>query len=515
MTTTRSAIRLVDTSLRDGNQSLWGAAGLTTGMVERVGPSLDAAGLDAIDFTSSTHLSVGVRWHRENPWERIQRMAHVTPRTPLSLITTGMRFMSWDRSPVAVMRMSMRALAESGLQRIQIAEPMNDTSAALAVAALAKEEGIEEVVAAVTFTESPVHDDSLYAQAAKVLAADPLIDRVYLKDPGGLLTPQRTATLIPQLRTAVGELTLELHSHCTTGLAAEVYVIAAEHGVDVLHTALGALANGTSQPDALRLISNLAAVGIDVDADVEALTEAAGLIDRIAQVQGLAPGRPTELDLSYQRHQVPGGMMGTLRRQLAEMGQEALLPQVLEEVGQVRAELGYPIMVTPYSQFIGTQAVLNVLAQQSGQDRWSRMPDEILRYLLGHFGVAPGPIDPDVRQRAAEAPRTKELDKPLPEPTIDDVRRAVPEYAETGQAGGQLADRDILLRTVLPADQVAAMQDAGPAPTWDPEQLTASTAMEFIAAVQQLPRWQSLEVTRGGERISLRRSAGQAHGGRQ
>src|SRR5215207_1057394 len=138
---TRPTVRLVDTSTRDGNQSLWGAAGLTCGMVEAIGPHLEAAGLLAIDYTSSTHLSVGVRWHRENPWERIARMRAVVPTTPLSLITTGMRFMAWDRSPESVLRLSMRALVRHGMRRLQIAEPMNDTAAALAVARMAREEG--------------------------------------------------------------------------------------------------------------------------------------------------------------------------------------------------------------------------------------------------------------------------------------------------------------------------------------------------------------------------------------
>lgn len=499
----RRSVKLVDTSTRDGNQSLWGATGLTTGMVEALGPHLEAAGFEALDFTSSTHLSVGVRWHHENPWERISRMRAVTPTTPLSLITTGMRFMSWERSPVSVMRLSMRMLAESGLRRIQIAEPMNDTVAALAVARLAKEEGIEQVVAAVTFTESPVHDDSLYAAAAKALAADPLVDAVYLKDPGGLLTPKRAEHLLPELRQAVGEVSLELHSHCTTGLAPEVYIVGAEAGVDVLHTAIGVLANGTSQPSATRLVENLRAVGIDVDIDIEPLRDAERIIDVIASSQGLAPGRPTELDLSYQHHQIPGGMMGTLRRQLSEIGKLELLPRVLDEVGRTRAELGYPIMVTPYSQFVGSQAVLNVLAEQTGEARWSRMPDEILRYALGHFGTPPGDIDPEVRQRAADAPRTKELDKPLPEPTLEQVRAAV-----TKSIGREVSDDRVLLRTVLPGEQVDQMEAAGSAPTWSPDPTAGIlTAADFVDAVLQLPNWRSLDVDLEGQRVSLRRPA--------
>jgi oxaloacetate decarboxylase alpha subunit len=513
------SVRLVDTSIRDGNQSLWGAAGLTTGMVEALGPRLEAAGFKALDFTSSTHLSVGVRWHKENPWERISRMRAVTPTTPLSLITTGMRFMSWDRSPRSAMELSMRILAESGLRRIQVLEPMNDVAAASVVARMAKDAGFEQVVAAVTFTESPVHDDALYAAAAKALAQDENVDVVYLKDPGGLLTPDRVRHLVPQMMAAVGDTPLELHSHCTTGLAPEVYVVAAQLGVETLHTAIGALSNGTSQPSATRLVENLAAVGISTDIDVEPLREAERIIDVIATSQSLEPGRPTELDLAYQKHQIPGGMMGTLRRQLSEIGKLDLLPAVLEEVSQVRAALGYPIMVTPYSQFVGSQAVMNVMAEQAGGTRWERMPDEVLRYLLGHFGTPPGPIDPEVAQRAADSPRTRELDKALPEPSLEELRSSV--AAQLGAAGrvaspvaGPPDDGEVLLRTVLPADQVDAMLAAGPAPAWDPDKAShpslpeVSTAADFICAVDALPHWRELEVWIGEEKVRLSRPSG-------
>ena len=489
-------VRLVDTSTRDGNQSLWGATGLTTGMVEAVGPLLDRAGFLAIDFTSSTHLSVGVRWHHEDPWERIRRMRAVVPETPLSLITTGMRFMAWDRSPESVMRLAMRSLVKHGMQRLQILEPSNDAAAASKVAQLAKEEGIEIVVAAVTFTESPVHTDNLYREMATKLAEDPAIDAVYLKDPGGLLTLERTATLIPELRAAVGETPLELHSHCTTGVAPQVYVLAAQLGIDVLHTAIGALSNGTSQPSATKLVENLSAVGIAVDVDLDALAGAERLIGRFAETQHLEPGRPLEYDLSVHRHQIPGGMMGTLRRQMAELRMPELLPRVLDEVALVRAELGYPIMVTPYSQFVGSQAVLNVMGLQSGQPRWSQLPDEIIRYVLGHFGATPGPIADIVIERVEAAQRTRELDQPLPNPTIDELRDRV-----TSSLGREVDDDEVVLRLVLPGDQLDAI--TRPAVAWRDPPESAST---FIDGVNALPRWRSIAVSRGTERVVLNRA---------
>jgi oxaloacetate decarboxylase alpha subunit len=497
----RRRVRLVDTSTRDGNQSLWGATGLTTGMVEALGPALDRAGFHALDFTSSTHLAVGVRWHHEDPWERIARMRAAVPGTPLSLITTGMRFVQWDRSPESVMRLALRCLARHGVRRLQIAEPMNDTAAALAVARMAKQEGIEQVVGAVTFTESPVHTDDLYAKAAAELAGAGEIDAVYLKDPGGLLTIERTAELVPQLRTAVGDTTFELHSHCTTGVAPQVYVLAARLGVDVLHTAIGPLANGTSQPSVTRLAENLATAGIDVDVDLDAVAEAERILHAVAAEQGLEPGRPTEYDLRVHAHQVPGGMMGTLRRQLTEMRIPDALPAVLEEVGRVRAELGYPIMVTPYSQFVGTQAVLNVVTSRAGDERWSRMPDEVIRYVLGHFGPAPGPIADVVRERVAGSARTGELDRPPAEPTEADLHRQV-----RAALGREVTEEEVVLRTVLPADQLDAV--VAPAPTWRPR--TAGSLAEFVRAVSALPRWRSLSVVLGAESVSLVRPRSEA-----
>jgi oxaloacetate decarboxylase (Na+ extruding) subunit alpha len=503
----RRPVRIVDTSLRDGNQSLWGATGITTGMAEAVGPALDAMGLEAIDFTSSTHLGMGVKIHRENPWERLSRMRTVTPNTPLSAITTGMRFISWERASEAVFRMSLRMLAKHGLRRLQIAEPMNDVDVTLRVAQWAKEEGIEQVVAAVVFTESPVHTDERYRLNAERYAASPFVDAVYLKDPGGLLTDARTRELIPLLRAATGETTLELHSHCTTGSASQLYLTAAELGVDVLHTGLGPLSNGTAQPSLENLMTNLDTLGIPVDIDRAAAVRAADILTSIADAQGLQPGRPTEYDLSSHVHQVPGGMMGTLRRQLGEIGMLDKLPAVIEEAGRVRAELGYPIMVTPFSQFVGSQALMNVLAVGNGEDRYSRIPDEVIRFVLGTFGTPEGPIDDDVLSRVHDMSRTAELSVDTPEKSLDELHA---QYAS--QFGRDVPDEELLLRVVMPTEQVETMLAAGAAPSWpstgraaDAPRPPVTSAAEFIKEVDRLPRWRSVSVRFGGNSISLHR----------
>lgn len=501
----RKPIRFVDTSLRDGNQSLWGATGLTTGMVEALGPDLADVGFEAIDFTSSTNLLMGAKTHREDPWERISRMHAATGDLRLSAITTGMRFMSWERASETVMRLALRLMARHGLSRIQIADPMNDSDAVTTVARWAKEEGFAQVVAATTFTESPVHTDASYVQAARQFTADAHIDAVYLKDPGGLLTRDRVASLVPALREVVTGKPLELHGHCTTGEAPQNYVLAAELGVDALHTGIGFLSNGTAQPGLVSVLDNLEAAGIPHDVDRDALSRVTAIIERIASSQGLPAGEVMPYDLAPHIHQVPGGMMSTLKRQLQELKMESVLPAVIAESGRVRADLGYPIMVTPFSQFVGSQALMNVLSVQAGQERYSRIPDEVVRFVLGHFGTPAGEIDPAVRERVESLPRAKELHfEPAHSGTLEEIRDE-----QSRKAGRDLADEELLLRLVMAPNVLESVRSAGPAPTWS----SAATAgrvdsMEgFIRAVNTLPRWKSLHVRRGSQEVRLRRTS--------
>jgi oxaloacetate decarboxylase alpha subunit len=201
-------------------------------------------------------------------------------------------------------------------------------------------------------------------------------------------------------------------------------------------------------------------------------------------------------------------MMGTLRRQLEEQRMPDALPAVLAEIARVRAELGYPIMVTPYSQFVGSQAMLNVVGARAGQARWSRLPDEVIRYVLGHFGTPPGEIAEVVRDAVAASPRTRELDRPPAEPTIDEIRAQV-----ASSLGRPVDDDEAVLRMVLPGDQLDAVERAGPAPAWvDPGDASARpaatmTAADFVRAVQAIPGWRRLDVTLGDEHVSLRREA--------
>lgn len=353
-------IGFVDTTLRDGNQSLWGAVGITTPMIRSVAPVMDRVGFRAVEFINSTQMAVCVRWHKEDPWERIRLARQLMPRTPLGFLTTGLRFVSWDRTPDSVLELAYGLLLKHGIRRFWIAEPMNDMQAALRVAQTLRTLGAEDVVVGLVYTASDVHTDDYYEGKARALRASPHVDGVYIKDVDGLLTPERARTLVPRVAAAIGELPLELHAHCNTGLAPLCYLEAVQLGVRTLHTAVSPLANGTSQPSTENTLRNVRQLGFAAALDGDALGEMARFFREVARREKRPLGVPPEYDAAYYRHQVPGGMMSTLTRQLGEIGQAHRLDSLLEEVVRVRRELGSPIMITPLSQFIAAQALMNV-----------------------------------------------------------------------------------------------------------------------------------------------------------
>jgi oxaloacetate decarboxylase (Na+ extruding) subunit alpha len=442
----RGEIGVVDTTIRDGNQSLWGATGLTTADVLDIAPTIDRVGYHAVDFTSGTHMAVAVRFHQEDPWDRLRRFSAALPNTLVSMIGTGMRFISWVPSGEDVIGMSFRASVRNGLRRYQLADPSNDPERLLKVVALAKREGIEELAVALTYSISPVHTHEYYIERVRELAACADIDRFYLKDPGGLLTPAAVAELGPHFAAAAGQVegrVAELHSHCTIGLAPLVYVEGVQAGFQVVHTASGPLSRGTSQPEVQNTVRNLVAAGFSCPLDLEAEAEVAAHFAAIAQARNLPAGRAQEFDGEYYRHQLPGGMVTTTQRMLGEIRRPELFDEVLEEVVHVRAEMGYPIIVTPISQFIAAQATHNVI----DGERWKTVSDETIRYFLGHYGDPPAPVDADVADQVLSRSQAKGLATVEPV-TVEDARR---------RFGDRISEEELLLRMMMPAEQVDAM----------------------------------------------------------
>lgn len=489
-------LQLVDVSLRDGNQSLWGAAGLDTAQILTIAPVMDRVGFRALDFTSSTHMGMAVRVSREDPWERIRLTHAAMPHTPLQFIGTGLRFISWETQHPEFMQLVYERLVANGISRFVVLEPTHDMDAARASARMIRKAGAKEVIAALTYTISAVHDDAYYADLAAQMAACADIDRFYVKDPSGLLTPERARTLIPAVRARLGGKPLELHSHCTIGLAPLTYPVAAELGIEVLQVACGPLANGTSLPSAERVVANLRELGHRVDIDDRALGRVGDYLARLAQAEGLPAGTPGEYDASFLRHQLAGGVMTTTRRQLAELKLAHRFDEVMEEVGRVRAELGYPIMVTPFPQMVCSQALYNIL----GPERYANVPDQVIRYVLGRFGRPAAPVDPGVLDRILSRPRARELMTEPPPPPPSELRKRFP-------AG--ISDEEFLLRATMPADQVDAMRAAGPARRhYNPD---ARPLLKLLQALQSRPAVSRMVLEKPGFRLELRAGAEGAH----
>lgn len=491
-------INIVDVSIRDGNQSLWGAVGMNTSQILQIAPTLDRIGLRALDFTSSTHIGVAVRNHKENPWERIRLTHKAMPNTPLQFIGTGLRFISWETAHPEFMQLAYDRLVENGITRFALLEPTHDMEALFDSARMIRKAGATEIMGALTFTISAVHDDAYYAALARQMAASSDIDRVYIKDPSGLMSPERARALIPAVRAALGSMPLELHSHCTIGYAPLSYMDAAELGVDALHVACEPLANGSSLPNAQRVVANLREFGHSVNIDDFALEKANAYFAELAAAERLPTGVPQEFDAQFLRHQVAGGVMATTRRQLSELKLEHRFDDVMNEVSSVRADLGYPIMVTPFAQMVCTQALYNVIATE----RYTNVSDQVIRYVLGKFGRPTAPVEPNVKDRILSRPRARELLNEAPPLPLNELRKRF-------KSG--ISDEELLLRVTMPAEQVDAMIAAGPAKRrYNP---AAQPMLKALAALASAPEAGNQVIEQPGLKLELRTvESGAVHG---
>ncbi len=485
-------MKLVDVTMRDGNQSLWGATGLDTAQMLQAAALTEACGFRAIDFSSSTHMAVAVRYFRNDPWERLRRMHAAMPSTPLQFITTGLRFIAWQQADPEFMRLVYRHLQLNGIGRFVLLDPMHEVDAVIEAARLVKAEGNAEVMCALTFTLSEVHTDQFYANFARAVGQSPDIDLFYIKDPSGLLSIDRVRTLAPVIKAVIGNRPLEIHAHTTIGQGMMTSLEAAKLGISAIHVGVGPAGDGSSLPEANRMLANLEEAGHSVEIDRAALAKLTSYWTRLAAAEGLPAGAPQNFDASFLRHQIAGGVMTTTLRQLEELGFADRMGAVIGETEQVRAELGYPIMVTPFPQMVMSQALLNVI----GDRRYAQVSDQVIRYVLGKFGKPTSPVDPAIRAAILDRPRASELEDEPTFPALTDLKR---------QFGATMPEEEFLLRAVMPGDQVDAMKAAGRArATYTPE------AAPLLALLRQLaanPSARDIVVERPGLRIALHAGA--------
>ncbi len=443
-----SEIYFQDTTLRDGQQSLW-AYNMRTGMIAPVAEYIDEAGFEAIELGGPVELPKCVRELREDPWERYRLIIPKFKKTPLRLIH-GTRS-GFAIFPEAIHQLYDTCMARAGVTEVRISDSWNDPADWAWRVRQAKNAGLKPIINLI-YTVSPRHTDEHYAQKiTEALALD--VYRVILKDPGGILTPERTKTLAPAVLRAAGDTIVELHTHCTTGLGTLCCLEAIKAGMTRLNTAIPPLADGSSNPSLFNVVMNARALGYQTQIDEAPLGQVAEHFAACAKAAKLPMGKTPEYDYAQYLHQIPGGMISNLRHQLRLVGLENKMDETLEEAARVRADFGYPIMVTPLSQFVGSQASINVIVGE----RYKEVTDQTIEYAMGIWGKEGAEfMDKNVKDKILNRPRAKEIAaRPHPTDSLQDLRRKY--------GGHGVSDEELLLRFFTSKEDVERMRAAGPA----------------------------------------------------
>lgn len=435
-------IRFVDTSMRDAHQCLW-ATRMTTPMMLPVCQKINRIGYAAIDLMGMVQFDVCVRYLREDPWERIRQVRQLVSEAPLKAFLRSKSLMGFSVLPDDINALWVERLVANGIGMICAFDALGDLDNIVPNLLLAKQLGAK-TCGALVFCESPVHTDEFYAVKAKELVKRANVDWLMIKDSGGLLGIDRVRTLVPAVRKAIGNTPIEIHSHCLTGITPLVYHEAVRLGVEIVDTSISPLSDGPAQPSTQTMARNLRAMGYDHNLDLATVDEVGAYWRDLALQEGKPLGIPMAYDAFHYQHQMPGGMLTNLKAQLATAGLSDRYEEVLEECVQIRRELAWPIMVTPFAQLVGTQAVLNIVHGE----RYSIVPDEVKKYALGYYGKLLAEVDPNVLDRIVNngSDRIK-LNPELLPPGVDALRRKYP----------SASDDERLLRYCLSGNHVDEM----------------------------------------------------------
>lgn len=387
-------VKIVETALRDGHQSLF-ATRMTTDEVCLALKELDKVGYHAIEIWGGATFDACLRFLNEDPWERLRKVRKICKHTKLQMLFRGQNILGYRHYSDDVVEKFVEKSLKNGIDIIRIFDALNDLrNLECAVKATKKYHG--ECQVALSYTTSPVHTVPYYVELAKKVEAMGA-DSICIKDMAGVLLPQTAYELISELKKAV-KLPIELHSHCTGGLIEMTYLKAIEAGVDIIDTALSPFSGGTSQPCTESMVYALQGTPYDPKLDVDMLNQAAKLMAPVKAkylANGLLNPKVLSCNPNILKYQVPGGMLSNLLSQLKAQNAEDRFNEVLAEVPNVRKDMGYPPLVTPLSQMVGTQAVMNVLAGE----RYKMVPKEIKEYLHGKYGASPAPVNEEIRHK--------------------------------------------------------------------------------------------------------------------
>ena len=412
-------VKLTDTVFRDAHQSLLATRMRTRDMLP-IAEKMDQVGFFSLETWGGATFDACIRYLNEDPWERLRALKKAMPNTPMQMLLRGQNLVGYRHYADDVVNKFVEKAAINGVDIFRIFDAVNDIRNMERSIKAAKKMD-KHVQGGISYTLSPVHNNELFAQFA-VKLAELGCDSICIKDMAGLITPKNAYDLIRAVKNEVS-LPVNLHTHCTSGMAQMSYFHACQAGVDILDTAMSPLSGGSSQPATESLVASLQGTSYDTGLDLELLTEIKRYFERVMEIYAPVFNPITaRLDTNVLVYQVPGGMLSNLVSQLIEQKALDKYDEVLAEIPKVRKDLGYPPLVTPTSQIVGTQAVLNVITG----DRYKMFPKEVKDYVKGLYGKSPAMIDPKVRLKVLcdEEPITVRPADLLP-PEYESAKKAV------------------------------------------------------------------------------------------
>ena len=434
-------LRICETVLRDGHQSIL-ATRMRYEQMEPVLGLLDEIGYEALECWGGATYDSCLRFLNEDPWERLRKLKSNLKNTPLQMLLRGQNLLGYKHYSDDVVEAFCNAAVKNGIDRIRIFDALNDPRNMEAAIKYSKKAGAH-VQSAMVYTISPVHTTESFLKVAETLV-EMGTDSLCIKDMSGLLGPADAYDLVSTFKKRFGELPIDLHSHFTCGLASTTYWEAAKAGVDIIDTAISPFAHATSQPATETIIEMFKGTewdtGLDLDKFIPLVEHFRKVKQQIAEEFNLKPA--SDVIPAVRRYQIPGGMLSNTQNQLNEMGMGDRFFDVMDEMPRVREDLGYPPLVTPTSQIVGTMAMMNVMMG----DRYKMVPNEVKDLVRGKYGALPAPISKEIKETIIgdEEPITcRPAD--LIEPELDGYRQ---DLASKGYNG--ITDEDVLTYAMFP-----------------------------------------------------------------
>ena len=385
-------VMICDTLLRDAHQSLLATRMRTEDMLQ-VAQRMDKIGYWSVEMWGGATFDSAMRFLGEDPWERIRTLRKVMPNTRFQMLLRGQNVVGYKHYPDDILEHFVIAAKRDGIDIFRIFDALNDIRNMEPAMRFVRREG-GHVQAAICYTISPVHDIPSFVRLGRELA-DLGADSICVKDMAGLIAPYAAYDLVAALKKDI-RLPVQLHTHYTSGMGTAALLKAVEAGVDVVDTAISSMSLSTSQPPTETLVACLTGTERDTGLDLSALAEISRMVTQVRKKYAAFEAGISAVDVNVLQFQVPGGMLSNLVSQLRQQNAMDKYYAVLDEIPRVRKELGYPPLVTPSSQIVGTQAALNVMVGE----RYKVIPEEVKQYIRGYYGKTPAPIDPEVQRKA-------------------------------------------------------------------------------------------------------------------